>query len=201
VNKSSATAQVVKTFKCPSDSMPDTINTVTYWAGLLAGTTNYFSVGGSNTCYGSFINQGNPASDGCEVWAHGDGIIYYMGWEHPNSIASVTDGTSNTLLVGERVYNPNMNCFQCWSGEWAWASSINLTCAIPLNYSQPIGQTAATSGTNGGWIDNYSFTSRHTGGANFARADGSVGFIGNDIALPIYRALGTQAGGEVASYP
>jgi prepilin-type processing-associated H-X9-DG protein len=178
-----------------------TYNTNVYWQGVLAGATNYFSVGGSNNCYGSFVNQGNPASDGCECWAHGDGIIYYMGWEHPSSIASVTDGTSNTLLVGERAYYAGNNIYGHWISEWAWASSINLTNAIPLNYSQPIGKTAGTGASANDWLDNYSFTSWHTGGANFARADGSVGFIGNDIALPIYRALGTMAGGEVANYP
>jgi prepilin-type N-terminal cleavage/methylation domain-containing protein/prepilin-type processing-associated H-X9-DG protein len=196
VNSTTAIQQVVPIFKCPSDSLPNQINTNVYWGGLLAGTTNYFAVGGANDCYSSFFNPGTNGHS-CEVWASGDGIIYYMNWEHPNSIANVTDGTSNTFLVGERVWNPADNKPGYWIGEWAWASSINLTCAIPLNYSQPIGKTAPTDN----WIDNYSFTSRHTGGANFSRADGSVGFVADSIALPIYRALATEAGGEVASYP
>jgi len=43
------------------------------------------------------------------------------------------------------------------------------------------------------------FRSLHPGGVNFAKADGSVMFIKNSIALTTYRALGTRAGGEVIS--
>lgn len=41
------------------------------------------------------------------------------------------------------------------------------------------------------------FGSMHTGGAQFARADGSVAFLSESIALATFRALGTVAGGEV----
>ena len=39
--------------------------------------------------------------------------------------------------------------------------------------------------------------SRHSGGASFALADGSVKFISQNIDLGIYRALATIQGGEV----
>jgi prepilin-type processing-associated H-X9-DG protein len=39
----------------------------------------------------------------------------------------------------------------------------------------------------------------HPGGANFGFVDGSVRFIKDGVALNIYRALGTRAGGEVVS--
>ena len=41
--------------------------------------------------------------------------------------------------------------------------------------------------------------SKHTGGVQFAFADGSVRFISDSIELGIHRAIGTIAGGEVAS--
>jgi hypothetical protein len=37
----------------------------------------------------------------------------------------------------------------------------------------------------------------HTGGLSAVRCDGSVGFIRNDIAIAVWRALGTSQGGEV----
>jgi prepilin-type N-terminal cleavage/methylation domain-containing protein/prepilin-type processing-associated H-X9-DG protein len=195
VNSTTAIQQTVPTFHCPSDSLPNQINTNVYWGGLLVGTTNYFSVGGANQAYGTFVNIG--VNGQYEPFWKGDGIIYYMNWEKPNRMADVTDGTSNTWLVGERAWNSAMNCPGCWSGEWGWAGSINLTCAIPLNYSAPIGNKSPANY----WPDQYGFTSRHSGGANFARADGSVVFVSDSIALPTYRAMATLNGGEVASYP
>ncbi|MFM7833258.1 MAG: H-X9-DG-CTERM domain-containing protein, partial [Planctomycetaceae bacterium] len=44
-----------------------------------------------------------------------------------------------------------------------------------------------------------SFGSRHTGGAQFGMADGSVRFISENVDLKVYSALGTRDGGETAS--
>lgn len=43
------------------------------------------------------------------------------------------------------------------------------------------------------------FRSDHPGGAIFSRADGSTLFLSDDVAIPIYRAMSTIAGGEVIS--
>jgi prepilin-type processing-associated H-X9-DG protein len=44
-----------------------------------------------------------------------------------------------------------------------------------------------------------SATSRHPGGVNLLLGDGSVRFVRDAVALPVWRALGTIAGGEVVS--
>lgn len=54
-------------------------------------------------------------------------------------------------------------------------------------------------GRLGGGPTYAAITSRsyHTGGVNSALVDGSVRFVGESVALPIWRAIGTRAGGEV----
>jgi len=49
------------------------------------------------------------------------------------------------------------------------------------------------------WNDG-SFGSMHTGGCQFARADGSVMFVSQSIDMGIYRAVASKNGGETASF-
>jgi prepilin-type processing-associated H-X9-DG protein len=44
-----------------------------------------------------------------------------------------------------------------------------------------------------------SATSRHPGGVNLLLGDGSVRFVRDAVALPVWSALGTIAGGEIVS--
>jgi prepilin-type processing-associated H-X9-DG protein len=51
------------------------------------------------------------------------------------------------------------------------------------------------------WPNVYSFRSRHSGGANFALADGSVRFVSDSISITLYRALASWQGGEAVTVP
>jgi hypothetical protein len=57
------------------------------------------------------------------------------------------------------------------------------------------------SSLNGGPHSSSNFRSDHSGGAQFAFCNGSVHFLHEDIDLPLYRALSTYAGGEIAEVP
>ena len=85
------------------------------------------------------------------------------------AIADIRDGTSQTLLVGERP------------GK-LWASQSRITTAFGIN-----------SGSDGGQAGVESF---HSGGANFAFADGHVSFVTESINQDIIEALTTRAGRE-----
>jgi prepilin-type processing-associated H-X9-DG protein len=93
----------------------------------------------------------------------------------------ISDGSSNTFLIGERYSRddeyPRFNTFR----GWAWSSSASARDCIvgmlePINYELPEGVGPNPSFA---WTDKKfnSFSSAHPGGANFAIADGSVQFM------------------------
>lgn len=124
--------------------------------------------------------------DGC---AHGDGTV--LGSSERIRIRDVTDGTSNTFMIGE---NRVASC--CLEG-WAHTDSAVATCAIPPNVRQPDGQLYPSSE----WQNTYSFSSYHAGGVQFAMTDGSVQFISDSISLDVYRAMATRRSGEISVTP
>jgi prepilin-type N-terminal cleavage/methylation domain-containing protein/prepilin-type processing-associated H-X9-DG protein len=123
-------------------------------------------------------------------------------------LTDITDGTSNTLLAGERPPSPDY-----WYGWWYASGSTDgsgdtalgvrevnpkteqYTADCPAGpYSYRLGDTADMCAT-------FHFWSLHPGGANFAFCDGSVRFLpyAADAVLP---ALATRAGGEaVTAWP
>jgi prepilin-type N-terminal cleavage/methylation domain-containing protein/prepilin-type processing-associated H-X9-DG protein len=134
-------------------------------------------------------SNSNPATsyDGC---ANGNGVI----WENNNPFGfqRITDGTSNTIMIGEALTGKD------YQNAWCHMDNAIATCAYPPNAKNPV---TGLDYPPDQWWNRYAFTSAHTGGVNFAMADGSVQLIQDSISLPLFRALGTSAMGEVATLP
>jgi prepilin-type N-terminal cleavage/methylation domain-containing protein/prepilin-type processing-associated H-X9-DG protein len=134
-------------------------------------------------------NNSNPntAYDGCGA---GNGVI----WENlnPLTITSITDGASNTIMLGEALTGKD------YQNSWCHMDNAIATCAYPPNAKNPV--TGADYPPDQ-WWNRYAFTSAHPGGAMFAMTDGSVQFIVDSVSLSLFRALATRSGGEVASLP
>ena len=126
------------------------------------------------------------------VAAEGDGIFFRTDILFPMQLTHITDGTSNTFMIGEDV--PEMSA---WCA-WPYANHTTGTCAIPLNTNMDK-RYGVANGEDGRWPNTYSFRSRHAQGANFCMADGSVRFVRQSIPIATYRALSTAIGGEVVS--
>ncbi|MEZ6140305.1 MAG: DUF1559 domain-containing protein [Zavarzinella sp.] len=191
---------VIKTLKCPSDVSPDLGASVANgFTG--AAVTSYKGVTGSNWQWGQdplppngtlIITNPGGTGDGLNL---GNGTFdRYMKLvtgtntaENVVRFASITDGLSNTLVVGE-----SSNRISQHTGYWGHFNHTTGTCALPLNYKQTNGQPW----TIGDWGNNYSFHSYHTGGANFCMGDGSVRFVRDSVDINAYRAAATIAGGE-----
>jgi prepilin-type N-terminal cleavage/methylation domain-containing protein/prepilin-type processing-associated H-X9-DG protein len=182
----------ITVFQCPSDdsskvARTDRANT----GGYACGSTNYRGVSGSNWAWGSYTNTGPSGNNnGLDV---GDGIFYRSDDGRPLTLLGITDGTSNTLMIGEDIPEKNQHC------GWPNSNYANGTCAIPLNNAMVSGQPGYNN--PGDWPNVYSFRSRHTGGGNFCYADGTVRFVRDSIGLPTYYALATRSGNEAVSVP
>jgi len=135
-----------------------------------------------------------------------DGILYLDSRVH---LADVRDGTSNTLLVGERPPSAKKN-FGWWYAGWGQAQdgSGDMVLGVRernvfaswLGADCPAGPYQFGPGRLDNQCDLFHFWSLHPGGAHFLYADGSVHFLSYsaDAILP---ALSTRAGGEVVDVP
>jgi prepilin-type N-terminal cleavage/methylation domain-containing protein/prepilin-type processing-associated H-X9-DG protein len=210
ISASSAPGQPVATFLCPSDpaSQLRTFSENSRYMGhsgpFVVGLTNYKGVLGSNWIYGSYPNGSGVRDNGDGFWG-GNGIFSLDSWQAQLTLTAITDGTSNTFLVGEDVFTPNYATNNMPGSGYAWAHSAEctLTCAMPPNnFTHPNGTPVDTTSQNQSeWGDFHGFKSRHTGGVQFVYADGSVHFISNTIPLGTYRALATYNGGEAVNPP
>jgi prepilin-type processing-associated H-X9-DG protein len=123
------------------------------------------------------------------------------------SLKDVPDGTSNTLMMGETL--PNQNGWMIHQGTiaeggWAfWDSVPLLVTTTPINYYSG-DLTYPCSGNlqhamHDAYNENISMgaKSKHSNGANFCFADGTVHFISQTIDPETYAHLGCRRDGQV----
>jgi len=161
-----------------------------------------------------------------------DGIFFATGSEskpkpnlRPVSLSDITDGTSNTLLFGERSrWDPNYNTFaaQGWDwefkfyGNWCGASRLvvahnTLSAYSRINYRLPFDyehRASAVPPANSAADFKYyidlrvcAYGSHHPAGANVTMADGSVHFVTDNLGLDVLRSLSTRRGWEAVVNP
>jgi prepilin-type N-terminal cleavage/methylation domain-containing protein/prepilin-type processing-associated H-X9-DG protein len=141
--------------------------------------------------------------EGTNQFRH-DGLLFL---DSAVRFSDVTDGLSNTLLVGERPPSANQ-----WLGWWYAGLGQNNDGSAEMilgvrernfghwNQTCPPGPYSFGPGRIENQCDLFHFWSRHIGGANFLLADGSVHFL-SYAADAIMPALATRAGGEAAAPP
>jgi prepilin-type N-terminal cleavage/methylation domain-containing protein/prepilin-type processing-associated H-X9-DG protein len=172
-----------KLFICPSDTLAGGS------AASGAAVTTYVGVTGNDE------REGSDATNGVFAvynWAQ------TTGQPRRTTFASITDGTSNTIMVGERP--PSRDLYWGW---WAYSDTDNIL-ALP-NREYYTGCTGA--GVLPGRFkpdiptNPYAYChywSMHSGGANWLMGDGSVRFATYQNAS-ILEQMATMNGGEVAS--
>ncbi len=164
----------LKIYRCPSDPAPD-LNP----DRLNFALSNYRAITGPDT--GVYINA--------------RGVMY---WNSYVRFTDITDGTSNTLVVGECIYdqktgkiatiwpgftgvrnNPSTGLLSIWISDVMWW--LDDTTAV-VNGTAP-----------------QAFSSRHTGGAYFVFGDGGVRFFRNGGNASVLKWLAGRNDGQVVN--
>jgi prepilin-type N-terminal cleavage/methylation domain-containing protein len=188
----------VPTFRCPSD--PDVGQTQNWSRANLGGgctAINYRGVNGTNWQWGDSTRWVGGTAYRADA-TNDDGLNNGNGMFHRRSgrpgqtrtFASVTDGLSNTLMIGESLPRKDDHC-----GTWSYFNHTSASAAIYPNSRQTNGNEYASSD----WGNVYSFRSQHPGVLNFCLGDGSVRAIPATIDIVQYRRAATKSAGDVAT--
>jgi len=172
-------------FRCPTDTAPVTsvgrlFSTTAAPASQPLTVSNYIGVNSSGELRRL---PGQPANGGA------NGIFYMDGGTR---ISEITDGTSNTAILGERAYR-----FRTEGGTFQEhrAGVVYGTRAVRQNSERGLADcmgsgnyklnfTTLRGGTGASPADSRrTFSSNHPSGAMFAKADGSVMFVSETIGF------------------
>ena len=196
----------VATFLCPSQTEaekmilaptpPHNVNLPEVINNQPPNTTHYYGVGGPAGV--------NPITAGNYIYEINDPTHGRMGkqgmFQRTDTVKleNITDGTSNTLMVGEMSWSPGPITPSNIAGTrfrgWARGCddpTITQVCGGIKTISNAINAYSNTL------FNEMPFGSQHTGGTNFAMGDASVRFLNASININAYRAAASYNGGEV----
>jgi hypothetical protein len=122
--------------------------------------------------FGTLVIEDRPSS--------GDGVFFHNSQIHT---ASIRDGLSNTIFVGERSSRV---------GSTTWVGSVS---GAQRSAARVVGRAGSVPNDVLGYFED--FGSHHVSGAHFLFGDGSVHMLSDAIDLAVYRGLATRNGGEV----
>jgi prepilin-type N-terminal cleavage/methylation domain-containing protein/prepilin-type processing-associated H-X9-DG protein len=126
-----------------------------------------------------------------------ESVCGYEPTHNSYSMADIVDGTSNTLLVGERDQFKSRAAH--WTGFASTTASTGFRTVVPINFGckmLPAGPQQCSTGICG----RYEVSSLHPGGVNFLLCDGSVRFISETIESAYGGACGGGSGDPVHAF-
>jgi prepilin-type N-terminal cleavage/methylation domain-containing protein len=210
-------------FLCPS--IPNRRVTITYDSGGLPAPTDqphaahYVGILGPA---GLGLTITNPATGAPYPWQGAGGGSYgvagdsgVFGLAAGIKFGQITDGASNTFMVGEWSWwhsAPTSDYHRSWmrnnarhpdsgsgTGPWIISKMIQPAMTNPVmgGMLQVKNIRSAINSRLNPNHNDVALGSQHPGGAGFLRADGSVQFVDESIAMPVYYATSSRNGREV----
>jgi len=179
---------------CPSDTTAGPSSVQWYWTPEIVATSCYKGVLGDHVIWPQFTSHQDGTLPDCHNnlnFGNGcNGLFWRTAYYRPVKLKDITDGQSNTFMVGESIVEQDSHSAALFAdGDWA-------SCNVPLNFFL---FGLSEEERKGLWYETRGFRSFHPGGAQFSMADGSVQFAREGIDHKTYRALATRNGDEVAS--
>ena len=176
---------ILPSMQCPSDPKPDTWRMEEEGTGdflIELPTANYAGVFGTFELHDCENAPGDFPVTGTGQ-CRSDGTFYHNSRVR---LRDLTDGTTTTLILGERRTDIPRGWFTTWvgmipEGEEAFQRILGSADHVPNHPAAHFDD----------------FSSWHVGGAQFCLGDGSVHFISENIDEGVYKALATIQNGEV----
>jgi prepilin-type N-terminal cleavage/methylation domain-containing protein len=203
--KAAAMKKRMPAFLCPSDYTRPT--------GLT--DINFNDAAGSNVGSGWAMSNYVAANHSTDILRNGDGMFFM---DSNLEIKKITDGTSKTIALGERVFEmfngitgtdpgngnifsgsikPQAGCVFCVRGT-RQETSFGIRDGLGSGYMGINMPNSLIASTNSSSARSFC-SSYHPGGALCAMADGSTRFFQNSVGLSILRNLIAIADGQPVS--
>lgn len=178
-------ASTLAVLACPDDDITHYVQPT--YNNLQVALTDYLGCNGTN-----FYNR--------------DGMLFD---DSRTRFASVLDGSTSTIIVGERPPSPDN-----WYGWWytgrgqletgsldalLGTSEVNSVDSPVVNCQENL--TSIHRAVYGKYCNILRFGSYHPGGANFGFTDGSVRQLSFSVTPHVLDSLGTRAGNEIVEVP
>jgi len=203
--KSFVVSQTFKIYSCPSDSRGmQTWSDGSHEHAL----TSYMGIPGRDSYKETLSGAGNPTASSAKL-AGQDGMLYVNS---KVKFGGISDGTSNTVMIGERPPDSTTEFGWMWVawgydgyGFGAGDCLLGVRERIPTMTTAP-GLYRPGSPNNSSDYNHY--WSFHPGGGMWLMADGSVRFIAysagsnvvtqvSGVNVTLLEAMASRAGGEV----